>query len=227
MLAARVPAGRFHVRGTIVADDLCVRERRSAARVVSFESERLILVDEMDREIGSLGKLDCHTGSGRLHRAFSLFIFNGRGELLLQQRSGAKRLWPLYWSNSCCSHPRVGESVLDAAHRRLHEELGLDCPLRFLFKFQYQAQFDASSAEHELCSVLVGRSDDAVHANGNEIAAWRWIEPAQLDIEVARSSAAAPPSQLTPWFVLEWRRLRRQHRPELAALLEPRAWASR
>ena len=108
--------------------------------------EPLILVDDADHEIGHLDRANCHAGSGVLHRAFSLFIFNGNGELLLQQRAPGKRLWPLYWSNSCCSHPRRAESMDTAIHRRLHEELGLACPLHFLFKFQYQAQFDPLAA---------------------------------------------------------------------------------
>jgi isopentenyl-diphosphate delta-isomerase type 1 len=134
-----------------------VRESRSSAGEVGADSESLILVDEADREVGHLSKAECHHGRGVLHRAFSLLIFNGDGELLLQQRAASKRLWPLYWSNSCCSHPRRAESMETAIHRRLREELGVRCPLQFLFKFQYQAQFDAAGAEQELCSVFIGR----------------------------------------------------------------------
>ena len=141
--------------------------------VASADSEALILVDEADREVGHLSKTKCHDGQGVLHRAFSLLIFNGAGELLLQQRSAAKRLWPLYWSNSVCSHPRRTESMEAATQRRLHEELGIGCPLHFLFKFQYQAQFDATGAEHELCSVFIGRSANPIRINSEEIAAWR------------------------------------------------------
>src|SRR6185437_2320775 len=106
----------------------------------SQEAESLILVDEADREVGYMSKERCHDGRGILHRAFSLLIFNERSELLLQRRSAAKRLWPHYWSNSCCSHPRRAETMEAAIHRRLYEELGLACPLQFLFKFQYHAQ---------------------------------------------------------------------------------------
>src|SRR5215469_8949077 len=109
----------------------------------AVEAESLILVDEADREVGYMSKARCHDGRGVLHRAFSLLIFNDSGELLLQRRSAAKRLWPSYWSNSCCSHPRRTEAMEAAIHRRLYEELGLACPLHFLFKFQYQAQFDS------------------------------------------------------------------------------------
>ena len=126
---------------------------------IMADPEALILVDEADRSLGHLSKALCHKGRGVLHRAFSLLIFNDRGELLLQQRAANKRLWPLYWSNSCCSHPRRAESMEAATRRRLLEELGLSCDLQFLFKFRYQAQFDATGAENELCSVFIGRCD--------------------------------------------------------------------
>jgi isopentenyl-diphosphate delta-isomerase len=181
---------------------------------VTVDSEPLILVDDADREIGHLGVADCHAGSGVLHRAFSLLIFNGNGELLLQQRAPSKRLWPLYWSNSCCSHPRRAESMEAAIHRRLSEELGLDCPLQFLFKFQYQAQFDAIGAERELCSVFVGRCGGRIKANPYEIHAWRWITTAALQTEMAGPAAA----RFTPWFRLEWERVWRDHRGAVLAL---------
>ena len=94
-------------------------------RIVSSEQEELILVDREDNELGFLSKAECHDGAGVLHRAFSLFLFNDEGELLLQQRSGNKRLWPNFWSNSCCSHPRRGESMEVATRRRLRDELNL------------------------------------------------------------------------------------------------------
>jgi isopentenyl-diphosphate delta-isomerase len=176
--------------------------------------EPLILVDDADHEIGHLDRANCHAGSGVLHRAFSLFIFNGNGELLLQQRAPGKRLWPLYWSNSCCSHPRRAESMDTAIHRRLHEELGLACPLRFLFKFQYQAQFDPLAAERELCSVYFGRTSDRVRVDPAEIHGWCWIDTAALQSQMAGPEAA----RFTPWFRLEWERLWREHRAELLAL---------
>jgi len=156
----------------------------------------------------------CHAGRGILHRAFSLLIFNGRGELLLQQRSASKRLWPLYWSNSCCSHPRSTETMEAAIERRLYEELGLRCPLHFLFKFQYQAQFDETGAENELCSVFIGRSTDPLKIDRGEIAAWRWISPEALQSEMGPGGSG----NFTPWFMIEWARVWREHRSEVLGL---------
>jgi isopentenyl-diphosphate Delta-isomerase len=178
------------------------------------DRESLILVDETDREVGHLGKVQCHEGRGVLHRAFSLLIFNAAGELLLQQRAAGKRLWPLYWSNSCCSHPRSSESMETAIHRRLHEELGLRCNLNFLFKFHYQAQFDSAGAEHELCSVYIGRCADPIRVDRHEILAVRWISPEALQSELTGSGAA----RFTPWFILEWGRIWRDHRAAVLAL---------
>jgi len=180
----------------------------------SAAGDSLILVDESDREIGHMNKLQCHAGRGVLHRAFSLLIFNAAGELLLQQRAATKRLWPLYWSNSCCSHPRSHESMETAIHRRLEEELGLRCALNFLFKFQYQAQFDAAGAENELCSVFIGQSNDPVRINRAEILSARWISPAALHSELTGDGAA----RFTPWFILEWGRIWRDHRAAVLAL---------
>jgi isopentenyl-diphosphate delta-isomerase len=187
----------------------CVMDEVAAA-----DSEALILVDEADREVGHLSKTECHDGQGVLHRAFSLLIFNNEGELLLQQRSRQKRLWPMYWSNSCCSHPRRADSMETAIHRRLYEELGLRCPLHFLFKFQYQAQFESAGSEQELCSVFIGRSNAAVKVDSNEIHAWRWVRPEALQAELAGSGA----DKFTPWFKLEWARIWRDHRAAVLSL---------
>jgi isopentenyl-diphosphate Delta-isomerase len=191
-----------------------VRSFQSSVNDISPDSEPLILVDEADREIGYLSKAQCHQGGGVLHRAFSLLIFNEAGELLLQQRAASKRLWPRYWSNSVCSHPRRAESMEAAVHRRLYEELGLRCPLHFLFKFRYQAQFDTAGAEHELCSVFVGRCTGRPRINRNEILAWRWISPEALQAEISANDAG----NFTPWFILEWERIWRHHRTAVLAL---------
>jgi len=193
----------------------------AAASDIAADSDSLILVDEADHGVGHLSKELCHEGQGILHRAFSLLIFNGSGELLLQQRSASKRLWPLYWSNSCCSHPRRTETMEAAIHRRLYEELGLRCPLHFLFKFQYQAQFDETGAENELCSVFVGRCTDSVKINCDEILAWRWVSPEALQAEMAAGAG-----NFTPWFMLEWGRIWRDHRTQaLSIQSELGSWA--
>jgi isopentenyl-diphosphate delta-isomerase len=181
-------------------------------RVVSRDDEQLILVDSDDREIGFLAKADAHVGRGTLHRAFSVFVFSPAGELLVQQRAKSKPLWPGRWSNTCCSHPRLGEKMDDAVRRRLQEELGLSAELEFLFKFQYQAQYDLQGAEHELCWVYAGRSAERPRPNIHEIAAWRYVTPQALLAEIASA-----PETFTPWFKLEWERLLRDHPRVLGA----------
>ena len=179
-------------------------------QVVSSESETLILVDARDRATGTLDKASCHDGDGLLHRAFSLFIFNSAGELLLQRRSTQKRLWPGYWSNSCCSHPREGEQMEVATRRRLEQELGLGCPLTFLYKFEYQASYKDLGSEHELCSVYLGLCDGAVSANRNEIEDWRFVAADALDREMDRR-----PEDFTPWFRMEWEQVKHSYRQVL------------
>lgn len=175
-------------------------------RIVSFDDEPLILVDSSDNVLGHASKAACHDGDGRLHRAFSIFLFNGAGEILLQQRSEQKRLWPLYWSNSCCSHPRRGEDGLAAAQRRVQEELAVSPDLTFLFRFEYHARYRDVGAEHELCSTYIGLSDGTVAVNTNEIADWKFVTPEELDRKLERE-----PDACTPWLKLEWPRIRTEH----------------
>lgn len=177
-------------------------------------NEDLILVDESDRSVGHLSKELCHRGRGVLHRAFSVLLFNAQGELLIQQRSAGKRLWPLYWSNSCCSHPRGEETLEVATRRRLMEELGVDCSLHFLYKFQYHAQFDEDGAENELCSVFIGRCTEPLRVNREEIAQIRFISPEALQSEISDQGD----SKFTPWFLSEWARIRRDFRTEVHSL---------
>jgi isopentenyl-diphosphate Delta-isomerase len=174
--------------------------------IVSSDGEELILVDESDRELGFMSKSDCHAGQGTLHRAFSIFVFNGDNELLLQRRSPEKLLWPNYWSNTCCSHPRRGEAMEQAVHRRLAQELGFQCPLEFLYKFKYQAQYGSVGAEREYCWVYYGRYDGPVDANVTEIADWRFIAVDELEAELARA-----PETFTPWFKMEWVHISANH----------------
>ena len=179
--------------------------------IVSSEAEELILVDQDDNETGFLSKARCHDGGGVLHRAFSLFLFNAAGELLLQQRGAAKRLWPGFWSNSICSHPRRGESMDIATRRRLRDELHAEAALEFVYRFEYQAGFDEAGSENELCHVFLGRLASAIEPNQNEIEAVRYISCAALDDELASS-----PERFTPWFRMEWQTLRQEYAAILA-----------
>ena len=183
----------------------------TASRIVSSESEELILVDADDRETGHLSKADCHDGEGVLHRAFSVFLFNDVGELLLQQRAESKRLWPEYWSNSCCSHPRRGETMEAATRRRLRDELNADAVLEYVYKFRYQANFGELGSEHELCHVYLGRLQDDVKANDEEIADVHFIAAQDVATELSRH-----PDRYTPWFKLEWEVLTEDYADTLA-----------
>lgn len=172
---------------------------------VSFDEESLILVDESDNVVGYDSKLNAHSGGGLLHRAFSIFLFAGPDRVLLHRRSEHKPLWPGFWTNSCCSHPRYGESYAYAARRRLQEELGLTTELAWLYQFQYSASFEDKGSENELCAVLIGDIDEArlVEPNRQEVLDWGWYDSVQVD-DWIRSK----PAQFTPWFKLEWARLR-------------------
>ncbi len=157
--------------------------------------DKVVVVDENDRPLGLEDKSKCHEGKGILHRAFSVLVFNRKGELLLQQRSEKKPLWPLFWSNTCCSHPLEGESYEQAAKRRLQTEMGFACDLRLIGSFRYQASYEDVRSENELCAVLVGDYDGDVHADPEEVASWKWVYLQEL-----REDIAANPREYTPWF---------------------------
>lgn len=187
----------------------------SSTRAVSFDSEELILVDKDDQEVGTLRKDACHNGDGVLHRAFSAFLFNAAGDVLLQQRAPGKRLWPGFWSNSCCSHPRAGETLDFAVARRLNEELGIEADVQFVYKFVYQANFEDLGAEHECCSVFVGRLTGEVLVNPTEISAWRYVSPKAFEQELL-----AYPARFTPWCRQEWQALTTDYSDHLQGLTE-------
>lgn len=180
--------------------------QNSAKAIVSSDSELLILVNDDDEDIGSLTKRGCHADEGILHRAFSVFIFNGAGQVLLQKRSAEKLLWPMYWSNACCSHPRYGETLDEAVPRRLDQELGVTTSLRYAYKFIYKASFQSAGSEHELCSVWIGHAEEGeISANSHEIAEWRFFSVDELDNLLLTS-----PDEFTPWMKIEWDRLKRE-----------------
>ena len=185
----------------------------SSNNIVSFDDENLIVVDAQDNILDYKTKEECHQGTGILHRAFSVFIFNEEKELLLQRRSQYKLLWPMFWSNSCCSHPRKSENIEDAAHRRTQEELGLTTQLTYLYKFQYQASFKNIGSENELCSVYIGKAHGSVEANKNEIAEWKYINLTTLDGELQKNREL-----YTPWFKMEWDRIRNDYMNQINTL---------
>ena len=166
--------------------------------------EQVILVDAEDREIGVLGKLAAHENGGVRHRAFSVFIVDPQGRWLLQRRAAGKYHFPGLWTNACCSHPRPGEATADAAHRRLREELGFDCPLTERFQFEYRATSAAEGlTEHELDHVFTGTWAGPVAPDPAEVDATRWMAPSAHDAE-----RRAQPENFTPWFKIALERVR-------------------
>ena len=164
--------------------------------------EKVILVDKNDNQVGLMPKLEAHE-KGILHRAFSVFIFNNKYQLLLQKRASSKYHSGGLWTNTCCSHPRKGESLEQATHRRIEEEMGCEADLYFIYRFTYHAAYLNVGAEHEICSVYVGKPQTSVSPNRAEIDAHRWINFEDLDEWVVSS-----PDAFTPWFKLEWEKLR-------------------
>jgi isopentenyl-diphosphate delta-isomerase len=156
--------------------------------------EQVILVDEQDRPIGLMEKQAAHIGP-HLHRAFSVFIFNSKGELLLQQRALSKYHSPGLWTNTCCSHPRAGETLEEATSRRLKEEMGMSCPIHEVYTFIYMAPVGQGLTEHEFDHVFIGQSDDIPAINTEEVASWKYmsIDDLEKDIELY-------PGLYTEWF---------------------------
>lgn len=159
-------------------------------------ADEVVLVNERDEPIGSAPKLAAHLNGGRLHRAFSVFVFDSAGRMLLQRRAAGKYHFGSLWTNACCSHPRAGRPMVDSAGARLRYEFGFDVPLDPLFSFIYRAEDPASGlTEHEFDHVLVGRFDGTPSPNPEEIDAWKWVERDELIQEVAEC-----PERFTPWF---------------------------
>jgi len=160
--------------------------------------EYVILVNPDDQTVGRMEKMEAHE-KGVLHRAFSVFLFNEKGETLLQQRAAEKYHSPLLWTNTCCSHPREGETVLEAAGRRVFEELGISPQeikdLHSDFHFVYRAEFDNGLIEHELDHVLVGQFDGTCVLNPEEVEAVKWVS-----MEALLAGVEAQPEQYTAWF---------------------------
>lgn len=163
--------------------------------VADGSSQQVILVDNEDRQIGQDEKLHAHENGARLHRAFSIFVFNRKGETLLQQRAMTKYHSQGKWTNACCSHPMPGESVEEAAHRRLKEEMGFDCGLREVFSFTYRAEVGNGLTEHEYDHVLFGRYDGPVLPDREEAMDYKWVSLKRLQEDVRKG-----PDRFTPWL---------------------------
>lgn len=155
----------------------------------------VILVDEQDNPIGTAEKLEAHQNGGKLHRAFSVLVFNDKGETMLQRRAASKYHCPGLWTNTCCSHPRPDETTLAAASRRLQEEMGFVCPLEEKFTFLYKAEFSNGLTEHEFDHVFVGRYNDDPVLNPVEADDWKWLSIEDLVQEMQNH-----PDVFTPWF---------------------------
>jgi isopentenyl-diphosphate Delta-isomerase len=154
----------------------------------------VILVDNEDNDIGLMEKMEAHE-KGVLHRAFSVFVFNSKKELMMQQRAYGKYHSPGLWTNTCCSHPRKGETVEQAAHRRLMEEMGFDCGLKKAFHFTYKADVGQGLIEHEFDHVLIAVTDTQPEINPLEVNNWRYISVEDLKQEMKQL-----PEQFTVWF---------------------------
>jgi len=160
--------------------------------------DKVILVDENDNQIGLEEKIKAHLGDGILHRCISVFVFNDKKEFLLQQRAKEKMLWPLYWTNTCCSHPKEGESYQEAGQRRLKEEMGFTCPLNVIGKMNYQACYKDIGSEREICAVLVGNYNGEVNVDEKEINDFKWV-----NFEGLKKDVLENPDIYTPWFKID------------------------
>ena len=159
-----------------------------------MKEEEVILVNKENEQIGTMPKMEAHE-KALLHRAFSVFILNDNGEIMLQQRAASKYHSPLLWTNTCCSHQRVGESNLDAGKRRLQEEMGFVAELKELFSFIYKAPFDNGLTEHEYDHVMIGNFNTEPKINLEEVEAWKWMSP-----ELVKKDIDDNPTEYTVWF---------------------------
>lgn len=156
--------------------------------------EFVVLVDKDDNQLGLMEKMEAHE-KGLLHRAFSVFLFNSKGEMLLQQRAISKYHSGGLWTNTCCSHPRDGEKTIDAAHRRLEEEMGFDCDIEKAFHFIYKSELDNDLTEHELDHVFMGEYEGEIKPNPDEVESYKYISIPDLVKDVEEN-----PADYTEWF---------------------------
>jgi len=168
----------------------------------ALNEEQVVLVNEHDEAIGTMGKLRAHQ-EGALHRAFSVFLFDEHGRLLLQRRAAGKYHSAGLWTNTCCSHPRPGEHLTDAARRRLTEEMGINVDVEHRFSFLYKAGFDNGLYEHELDHVFFGNYSGTPQPAPDEVDDWKYLHPDALEADMA-----AHPERYTVWLRECWLRVR-------------------
>ena len=161
--------------------------------------EYVILVDQNDNPIGKEDKVKCHLPNGKLHRAFTALIFNGEGKLLLTKRSEGKMLWPNDWDGTVASHPRESETYVSSAERRMPEEIGIDCKMNYVNKFEYHVPYKDIGSENEICGTLIGTIDsfDESSMIKDEISEIKWIDPDELKNELEQNRDA-----YCPWMVI-------------------------
>jgi len=163
-------------------------------KIENLKEENVILVDQDNNQIGTMPKMEAHK-KAVLHRAFSVFVMNNKGEIMLQQRAAHKYHSPLLWTNTCCSHQRVGETNIQAGKRRLQEEMGFVTELNDLFSFIYKASFDNGLTEHELDHVMMGSYDEEPNINVEEVVDWKWMKPQDIKNDILEH-----PDNYTAWF---------------------------
>ncbi len=167
-----------------------------------MDEEEVILVNKKDIQLGLMPKMEAHR-KGVLHRAFSVFIFKSSRELLIQKRSSQKYHSPGLWTNTCCSHQRDGESTINAANRRLNEEMGLNADLKEIFSFIYKANLKNGLIEHEFDHVLVGYTDLSPIINIKEVEDWKWVDLSILEHDIDKN-----PNIYTEWFKIIFKRVK-------------------
>lgn len=164
--------------------------------------EYVVLVNKNNQPLGTMEKMEAHE-RGELHRAFSVFIFNTEGQMLLQRRADEKYHSPGLWTNTVCSHPRTGEKVDEAAHRRMMEEMGFDCDIKEAFSFIYKADVGDGLTEHEFDHVFIGTYDQKPTPNPDEVGDWKYIWPGELYADIEKH-----PDNYTVWFKIAVKQLK-------------------
>ena len=178
-----------------------IKKENTSTEFEKMNIEKVVLVDQQDKAVGEMEKMEAHE-KAVLHRAFSVFVFNDRDELMLQQRALGKYHSPGLWTNTCCSHPRTGETFLEAGHRRLVEEMGFDCEIEKIFDFIYKAKLDKGLTEHEFDHVLFGRYNDVPEINPEEVESWKWMK-----MEDIAADMKSHPENYTVWFRIAFERV--------------------